>query len=81
MLFLNVIKTRPKLTGMSLRFKLPGKYNKSRWGIKQLEISFGFIFLLFSYESSQGPRSWYLREIPSPGILMTTLMKLDDAYS
>ena len=26
----------------------------SRWGIKQLGISFGSIFLLFSYESSQG---------------------------
>ena len=29
----------------------------SRRGIKQLEISFFSIFLLFSYESSQGPRS------------------------
>ena len=29
------------------------EYNKyGRWGIKQLGISFGFIFLLFSYESS-----------------------------
>ena len=30
----------------------------SRLGIKQLGISFGPIFLLFSYESSWGPRSW-----------------------
>ena len=29
----------------------------SRRGIKQLEISFGSIFLLFSYENSRGPRS------------------------
>ena len=29
----------------------------SRRGIKQLGISFGSIFLLFSFESSQGPRS------------------------
>ena len=29
----------------------------SRRGIKQLGISFGSIFLLFSYESRQGPRS------------------------
>ena len=29
----------------------------SRRRIKQLEISFGSIFLLFSYESSRGPRS------------------------
>ena len=29
----------------------------SRRGIKHLEISFGSIFLLFSYESSRGPRS------------------------
>ena len=29
----------------------------SRRGIKQLEISFGSIFLLFSYESSRGPHS------------------------
>ena len=29
----------------------------SRWGIKQLSISFGSIFLLFSYESSWGPHS------------------------
>ena len=29
----------------------------NRWGIKQLGISFGCIFLLLSYESSQGPDS------------------------
>ena len=29
----------------------------SRRGIKELGISFGSIFLLFSYESSRGPRS------------------------
>ena len=30
----------------------------SRKGMKQLGIYFGSIFLLFSSESSQGPRSW-----------------------
>ena len=30
----------------------------SRWGIKQLGISFGSIFLLFSNKSSQGPHSY-----------------------
>ena len=29
----------------------------STWGIKQLGISFGSIFRLFSYDSSQGPHS------------------------
>ena len=29
----------------------------SRWGIKQLGVSFGSISLLFSFESSQGPSS------------------------
>ena len=29
----------------------------SRWGVKQREISFGSIFLLFSHESRRGPRS------------------------
>ena len=29
-------------------------YTTSRWGIKQLGISFGSIFLLFSHESRQG---------------------------
>ena len=29
----------------------------SRWGIKQLRVSFGSTFLLFSFESSRGPRS------------------------
>ena len=29
----------------------------SRWGIRQLGISFGSIFLLFTYESNLGPCS------------------------
>ena len=40
-----------------LDFKLLGN-TISRSGIKQLEISSGSIFLLFSYESSQGPGSY-----------------------
>ena len=40
-----------------LDFKLPGN-TTSRSGIKQIEISFGSIFLLFSYERSQGPGSY-----------------------
>ena len=43
----------------------------SRWGTTQLGISFGSIFVLFSNESSQGPHSYQLGEIPSPRLLMT----------
>ena len=45
------------MAGLSLRFQVAGENTTSRWGIKQLGISFGSIFLLFSYESSRGPRS------------------------
>ena len=34
--------------------KICCQVNTSRWGIKQLRISFGSIFHLFSYESSWG---------------------------
>ena len=44
-----------------------------KWGIRQLGISFGFIFSLFSYESSWRPYLWEPRENPSPGLLMTAL--------
>ena len=37
-------------------------------------ISFGSIFLLLSYESSQGPRSQPPGEIPNPHLLMTALL-------
>ena len=37
-----------------------------RWGIKQLGIFSGSIFLLFSYGSSQGMYSWKPEEIPGP---------------
>ena len=43
----------------------------SRQGIKQLGISFGSIFLLFSNKSSQGPHSQQPGEIPGPRLLMT----------
>ena len=42
-------------------------------GIKQLGISFGSIFLLFSNKSSQGPLSQQPGKIPSSRLLMTTL--------
>ena len=42
-------------------------------GTKQLGISFGFIFLLMSYESSQGPHSQQPGENPSSRLLMTAL--------
>ena len=45
----------------------------SRQGMKQLGISFGSIFLLFSSESSQVPGSWEPGEIPGPHLLMRTL--------
>ena len=46
--------------GTELKSKLPGKDNKYNVGgksIKQLRVSFGSIYLLFSFESSRGPRS------------------------
>ena len=46
----------------------------SRWGIKQLGISFGSIFLLFSCGSSKGPHSWKPKEIPNTRPLMTALL-------
>ena len=46
----------------------------SRRGIKQPGISFGSIFLLFSYESRWGPCSQQLGEIPGRHLLMTTLI-------
>ena len=47
------------LPGMSLRFQVAGQIHctTSRQGIKRVVISFGFIFVLFSYESSWRPRS------------------------
>ena len=45
----------------------------SRLGIKQLGISFGSIFLIFSYESSRGPHSLQPGEIPGPHLLMIAL--------
>ena len=47
----------------------------SRRGIKQLGISFGSIFLLFSNKSSRGPLCQQPGKIPSPRLLMTTLLK------
>ena len=47
----------------------------SRQGIKQLRISFGFIFLLFSYERSQEPGSSLPGEIPAPWLFMTALFQ------
>ena len=38
----------------------------SRWGKKQLGVSFGSIFLLFSFESSRGPRYRSRRKSPAP---------------
>ena len=45
----------------------------SRWGIKQLVIFSGSIFLLFSYGSSWGIYSWKPEEIPSPQPWLTAL--------
>ena len=45
----------------------------SRLGIKQLRISFGSIFLLFSNESSWGPHSYKPGEIRGPGFLTLAL--------
>ena len=51
----------------------------SRRGIKQLGISFGSIFLLFSNKSSRGPLSQQPGKIPGPRLLMTTLYEDDMA--
>ena len=52
----------------------------SRQGIKQLGISFGSIFLLFSYNSSQGRHSQQPGEIPGPWLLMTALFMTELQY-
>ena len=44
-------------------------------GIKQLGISFGFTFLLVSYESDLGATFVVAREIHSAQLLMTALIK------
>ena len=55
---------------------------RSRWGIKQLGVSFGSIFLLFSFESSRGQSHllmtpllwpfWYLK-VPSKRAVLSNL--------
>ena len=51
-------------------------------GIKQLGIFFGPVFLLFSYESRQGPCSLYhLAEILGPRLLMTALEGCKNYFS
>ena len=50
---------------------------KTKWEIKLLRISFGSIFLLFSYESSQGLHSKQPGEIlPGPQLSRTALQSL-----
>ena len=44
-----------------------------RWGIKQLGIFSGSIFLLFSYGSRRRAYSWKPEEIPGPQPLLTAL--------
>ena len=48
---------------------------KNSQGIKQLGISFGFTFLLVSYESDLGATFVVAREIRSAQLLMTALIK------
>ena len=57
------------IPGLSVRFQVAAKNASSRWGIKQVGISFGFIHLLFSNESS-----WGQGKIPGPQLLMTALL-------
>ena len=72
--FIKVFVSKPKIQKyMNIREKCRHAYTEvgvvtknlsyrvsttSRLGIKQLGVSFGPIFLLFSYESSWGLRSW-----------------------
>ena len=44
--------------------------------MKQLGISFGYIFLLFSFDSTGGVTLILAREIPNPRLLVTALMSL-----
>ena len=48
----------------------------SRWGIKQLEISFGSIFLLFFDERSWGPHSQQPGEAPAPASCIIKVLVL-----
>ena len=45
----------------------------SSQGTKQRGVSFAFIFLLFSFQSSWGPRLQQPEETPGPCLLMTAL--------
>ena len=72
--FIKVFVSKPKIQKyMNIREKYRHAYTEvgvvtknlsyrvsttSRLGIKQLGVSFGSIFLLFSFESSWRPRSW-----------------------
>ena len=56
----SIIHIRPQLTlnqGCHQDFKLLGKYNTWAGNQTHVEVSFGSIFLLFSFESSRGPSS------------------------
>ena len=53
----------------------------SRQGIKQLGVSFGSIFLLFSNKSRRGPHSYQPGEISSPQLLMATLAAVPEISS
>ena len=59
-------RTDTIVRGCRYDFKLPGKYNISRQGIKQLGISFG------SFLTMAGAMIW--SEIPGPRLLMTALI-------
>ena len=60
--------------GMSLRFQVAEVNTASRWGIKQLGISFSSIFLLFSYEKvARGHIHNSRGKNPGPRLLMTAL--------
>ena len=84
---ITVTKDKSKHTnpGLSLRFPSCQVNTTSRQGIKELGISFGYIFPLFSYESSRGLCAWKPEESPGPQPVMTalpiTFRGLNDPYN
>ena len=72
---ITVTKDKSKHTnpGLSLRFPSCRVNTTSKQGIKQLGVSFGYIFLQFSYKSSQGLYAWKPEGIPGPQPVTTAL--------
>ena len=64
---LGLARVKMDYRALTIRFQVAGVTATSRRGIKQLGISFGSIFPLFSYDSSRGQSGG------GPSLLMTAL--------